>query len=178
MTHRALALLGAAVLLAAPALAAAEEAADAADADGIMVERPWARASAPAARAGAAFMTLRTEGSAGDTLIGVATPAAAAAELHTHEIDNGIVRMREVEGIAVAPGAPTVLGPGGLHVMLIGLEAPLREGERFPLELTFERAGTVEVSVAVEAATAMAPGAGPTAAGQGDPHAADTAHPH
>jgi copper(I)-binding protein len=65
--------------------------------------------------------------------------------------------MRPVEAIEVTPGAPIVLQPGGLHVMLIGLKAPLKEGERFPLTLTFERAGTIEVEVVVEKLGAMGP---------------------
>jgi len=68
--------------------------------------------------------------------------------------------MRPVEKIQVAPGEPTVLKPGGLHVMLIGLEAPLKEGESFPLTLTFQQAGKTEVTVSVESVGAMQPSGG------------------
>jgi copper(I)-binding protein len=69
-------------------------------------------------------------------------------------MDGDVMRMRQVSAIEVNPGEPTVLRPGGLHIMLIGLKAPMREKERFPLTLTFEKAGKVEVQIAVESAGA------------------------
>jgi hypothetical protein len=66
--------------------------------------------------------------------------------------------MRRVEAIEVHPGTPTVLQPGGLHVMFIGLRAPLREGSTIPLTLVFEKAGRIEVSTDVLAPGAMGKG--------------------
>ena len=123
--------------------------APAALADGVKVEEAWARASAGAARNGAAYLTLVNLGAAPDRLLAAASPVAEKAELHTHLLEDGVMRMRPVTAVEVHPGTPTVLRPGGLHVMLFGLKAPLEDGQRFPLSLRFEKAGTVEVEVAV-----------------------------
>ena len=86
-----------------------------------------------------------------------ATGAAKKAGLHTHLMKNGVMKMRPVKAIEVAPGEPTVLKPGGLHIMLKGLKAPLAEGANFPLTLTFENAGSIEIQVKVQKQTDMAP---------------------
>lgn len=114
----------------------------------VRVIQPWARASAGPARAGAAYMSLETAG-AGDRLIAASSSAANRATLHIQIIENEVAKMRRVEAIAVETGEATVLRPGGLHIMLTGLKAPLKEGDRFPLTLTFEKAGTIEVEVVV-----------------------------
>ena len=114
----------------------------------IEIEHPWARASAMAN--GAIYMELENKGGAPDKLVAASTPAANKAELHTHLMENGIARMRPVEAIEVTPGSPTVLRPGGLHVMLMGLKAPLKVGDTITLTLTFEKAGKVDVTVPVQ----------------------------
>lgn len=127
-------------------------------ADGpVSVTGAWARAGAPAAKAGAAFLTVTNAGSAPDRLVAARTPIAEKAELHTHLMDNGVMKMRAVDAIDVAPGAPVTLKPGGLHVMLMGLKQPLTEGSRFPVTLTFDKAGAVTVEVTVQGAAAMGP---------------------
>jgi len=146
-----LARLGAALLaiaaLAGPALA-----------DGpVTVTAAWARAGVASAKAGAAFLTVTNTGKEPDRLVAAQTPVADKAELHTHLMDNGVMKMRAVDSIDVAPGAPVTLKPGGLHVMLMGLKQPLTEGGRFPVTLTFEKAGAVTVEVAVQGAAAMGP---------------------
>lgn len=116
----------------------------------LLIVHPWAGASIGKAKAGAAYLTISNQGEAPDRLIAVETPAAKRAELHTHLIADGIMKMRRLKAVEVAPGEPTVFQPGGLHIMLLGLEAPLIEGDLFKLTLTFERAGKVEVDVIVQ----------------------------
>ena len=113
----------------------------------LVVERAWARASV--ARNGAAYVTIRNDGKAMDKLVAVSTPVAAKAELHTHLMDKGIMRMRPIEAVEVHPGAPAVMQPGGNHIMLMGLKHKLRKGETFPLTLRFARSGQVTVTVQV-----------------------------
>lgn len=116
----------------------------------ITINHPWSRPTAHGQANGAAYFELSSAGSA-DRLVAASTPVAAMAELHTHIHDNGVMRMRPVEGgIPFSPGAPAKLAPGGLHVMLMGLKGPLKPGFEFPLTLTFEKVGeiTVEVKVA------------------------------
>lgn len=115
----------------------------------IAIDHPWAR-PAVAGRNGAAYLGLANGGEA-DRLIAASSPMARKVELHTHLIDSaGVARMRPVDGVDLPAGGEATLAPGGLHVMLFGLGEALQEGRRFPLTLTFERAGEIEVEVAVE----------------------------
>ena len=141
----------------------------------IEIEHPWARPSAMAN--GAVYMELENKGGAPDKLVSASTPAAAKAELHTHLMENGIARMRPVEAIEVTPGSATVLRPGGLHIMLTGLKAPLKDGDSIALTLTFEKAGKVEVTVPVQKnAAGMGPGMQSRHAGHGSRHHAPSRH--
>ena len=109
------------------------------------------------AQAGAAFMTLKNASAVNDQLVAASTPVSATAELHNHIKEGDVVRMRQVPSIEVPAGGSVALQPGGLHVMLLGLKQPLREGETFPLTLTFAHAGAVTVEVPVKSAGEMAP---------------------
>jgi copper(I)-binding protein len=121
----------------------------------LTVSHPWARATAGPARVGAAYLTITNHGTAMDRLLAVATPTAKHAGVHATIMDQGIMKMRPVKAVEVHPGEPAVLRPGGMHVMLMGLTAPLKKGQSFPLTLTFESAGTVEVMVTVKGAGSM-----------------------
>ncbi len=120
----------------------------------IDIQNPWARASAGPAKAGAAFMDIKSGGAA-DRVVGASADVAEAVELHTHIRDGDVMKMRRVEAIDVPAGGMTRLEPGGLHVMFMGLTAPLEEGQSFPLTLSFENAGDITVDVEVKAAGAM-----------------------
>lgn len=115
----------------------------------VQVLDPWARATAVSAKNGAVYMTLVNKGASDDRLVAASTGVAARVELHTVIRDGEVMRMRQVKAIEVKPAAPTELRPGGFHVMLLGLTAPLKDGDRFPLTLTFEKAGTVAVEVSI-----------------------------
>ena len=115
----------------------------------IQIDHPWARASAGAVRNGAAFLTLTQTGAA-DRLTGISTPAADMAMLHETIDDRGVMKMREVDGLALESGKPVILAPGGKHIMLMGLKAPLKEGSRFPMTLTFQHAPPMTVTVTVQ----------------------------
>ena len=123
----------------------------------LTVDAAWARASAGVARAGAAYLTIVNAGAADDRLIGVASPVASRVEIHSHAMNEGVMRMRRIEAVRIPAGESAELGPGGDHVMLIGLAAPLRKGETFPLTLTFETAGAIAVPVAILPITARGP---------------------
>lgn len=123
----------------------------------LTVESPWARASAGAARAGAAYLRIVNAGARDDRLVGVSAPVAARAELHTHTMTDGVMRMRKIDGVPVPGNRSAELKPGGHHVMLMGLVGPLKRGSTFPLTLVFERAGTITVPVPVRPVTARGP---------------------
>jgi periplasmic copper chaperone A len=142
-------LLLVAMLIVAPPFAAF---AGDAKAGALTINHPWARPNAGSAANGAAYLTIINGGADVDRLVEVASPAAAMVQLHTHLLEDGIMKMRHITGIDIEPGAPIKLEPGGLHIMLIGLKAPLKEGDSFPLDLIFKRAGKVTVLVSVEVA--------------------------
>jgi copper(I)-binding protein len=122
----------------------------------IVVNQAFARATPPCAMAGGAFFKIENKGKASDRLLAVASPAAGMAELHTMTHEGGVMRMRAVDAIEIKPGETVALAPGGLHVMLMDLKQPLKEGSRFPLTLTFERAGKVRIEVSVGSMAAKA----------------------
>jgi copper(I)-binding protein len=117
----------------------------------LAIEHPWAPESIGPAPTGAAYMTVVNGGNEADRLVAASTPRAQRVELHSNQIDDGIIKMRAVKAIEVAPGSPVVLQPAGaLHIMLIGVKEPLKEGTRFPMTLTFEKAGSIEVEIQVQ----------------------------
>lgn len=119
-----------------------------ADAPDIQVQDIWARPSAGRSMTSAAYLTLVNRGSV-DRLVSVATPIATSAELHESSNENGVMKMRRVPTLALDPGKPVTLAPGGYHVMLMGLKNPLKPGDSFPLTLNFERAAPITVTVKV-----------------------------
>jgi copper(I)-binding protein len=135
----------------------------------IKIVHPWARASAGVANAGGAFFTIVNKG-ASDKLLKASADVSNTVELHTHIKDGEVMRMRQVQDIDVAGGTETKLAPGGLHVMLIGLKAPLKEGATFPMTLTFEKAGSVTVEVQVQGVADSKPSHGDAAPAQGMQH--------
>lgn len=121
----------------------------------IRIENPWARAMIGPARIGAVYLVVRNEGRTADRLISVESPVSAA-ELHAHRTDaKGVMRMRPLSAVEIPAGGTVEFAPGGLHVMLPGIKAPLEEGQHFPLTLRFEKAGAVTVDVSVLSPTAM-----------------------
>ena len=115
----------------------------------IHIMKPWSRPLPPVSVNGAAYMTLVNKGNAPDRLLSISTPAARKAELHNHTMEGGMMKMRPVGALEISPGDRTVLQPGGLHVMLMGLTEPLVDGNSFPLTLDFEHAGSIEVKVMI-----------------------------
>lgn len=125
----------------------------------LKLDHPWARASAGPAGTGAAFLAIENSGEA-DRLVAASGDVAERVELHSHRMEGDIMRMRAVEAVEIPAQGAAVLQPGGVHIMLIGLKQPLREGERFPLTLTFEKAGTLTVEFSVEPVGSMGPHGG------------------
>lgn len=147
----------------APRLRLAQAHADApaeAAAGALRIANGWSRATARAGATGAGFVTIRNTSGQPDRLIGAASPVASTVELHTHLEENGVMRMRPVEGIEIPPHGTVTLAPGGLHIMLIGTKAPLRQGSAIPVTLRFERAGEVGITLIVRSAGATEPRSG------------------
>jgi copper(I)-binding protein len=119
------------------------------------VTNAWARATPGKAENGAAYVTI--ESPTADRLVSASSPVAKKAELHTMSMQGMVMKMRPIAGLDVPPGQSLTLKPGGEHIMLMGLNQPLHEGQSFPLTLDFEKAGPRTVTVAVEKAGSNGP---------------------
>lgn len=108
----------------------------------------WARATPPTAKVGAVYVALYA-GPGGDRLVAVSSSAAERAEVHETRMKDGVMTMTSLDGVDIPDGTRVVLEPGGVHIMLIGLTAPLKQGESIPLTLTFESIGDLTVDVDV-----------------------------
>lgn len=117
----------------------------------IMVMNATARASlTPTAKTGAIYFSVMSHGTTEDRLLSISTPAASSAEVHETIVDGDVMKMRAIEGgLIIAPGKTYEMKPGGIHVMLMGLKAPLKKGDTVALELVFEKAGVVKVEAPV-----------------------------
>ena len=134
-------ILAAALCLAATPLWAAD----------IAVDDAYGRTSRPGAPTGAIFMTIVNTGETPDRLVAAASPAARVVELHTHIEEDGVMKMRPIEGgIELAAGESRILQRGGDHVMLMGITETLDDGDVIPLVLTFEEAGEIALDVVVD----------------------------
>ena len=123
---------------------------------GIHIDQAWARATPGGTKTGAIYLTVSNTGNASDTLTAASTPSADKAQLHEMKIENGVMEMRPIPALAIAPGQSIVFEPSkGYHIMLTGLKAPLKEGDKVTLTLTFEHAGTQQITASIGKIGAM-----------------------
>ncbi|GJL82185.1 MAG: hypothetical protein DHS20C01_18190 [marine bacterium B5-7] len=115
----------------------------------IIITRPWARISPPGVPNGAVYLTITLSGSEPDRLISAKSDVSDVVEFHSHEMENGMMRMRKLDSVELTPDSATEFAPGGLHVMLIGLKKPLASGETFTLTIEFERNDPMDIEVVV-----------------------------
>ena len=119
----------------------------------LRIDHPYAIPTASGANNGAAYLRgIRNTGDQPDRLVGASTPVARLVEIHCGNIDaQNVMRMRAIEGIELPPRAEVQLRHGGEYqLMLVDLKQPLKDGDRFPMTLRFERAGEREVTVWVQ----------------------------
>jgi len=115
----------------------------------VRVDEPWARATVAGQQASGAFMTLTSSTDA--RLVGVQSPAAGTAEIHTMTLENNVMRMHAIDSLALPAGKPVELRPGGYHLMLLDLRKPLDAGQSVALTLTIEDAQGKRERVDVQA---------------------------
>lgn len=118
----------------------------------ISVDHPYARATVAGQTSGGAYLTLENKGNSTDTLVSASSPAATSVEIHTMSMTaDNVMRMREVGSLDIKAKEKITMLPGdGYHIMLIGLKAPLKAGDKLPLTLTFKKAGKIETAIMVE----------------------------
>lgn len=123
----------------------------------LVVEQAWARATTPSAKTGATYLAVRNTGSEPDSILSMETPVAGHAVAHQTRQEGDVSRMSEAGPLSVPPGGALEMKPGGTHIMLMDLKGGLKVGQQFPLTITFEKAGQVEVPVRVGKPGAMGP---------------------
>ena len=116
----------------------------------ITIGHPYARATGAGQPTGGGFMKF-VNGGGNDKLLSVSAEVSQAVEMHQMTMEGDVMKMRQVDGIELPASKTVELKPGGYHVMFIGLRAPLKVGDSFPVKLKFEKAGVVTVNVKVEA---------------------------
>lgn len=124
--------------------------------DQVAVEGAWSRATPPGAQTGAVYLTLTSP--AGDRLVGASSPSSRKAEVHEMRMEGPVMRMREAtDGLDLPAGQHVALAPGGYHLMLVDLAAPLKQGQTVHVRLTFQKSPPAEVDVPIGAVGAAAP---------------------
>lgn len=117
----------------------------------VHIEHPWSREMPPVAPTAAAYFVVHNQGATADRLVDVQSPLAGKAEFHQHvQVEDGVMQMQQVRDVEIPAGGEVRFEPMGYHVMLFDLKQQARDGERFPLTLRFEKAGSVELEVAVQ----------------------------
>jgi copper(I)-binding protein len=145
-------LCGALLVLSAAARAEDVKAGD------LVISQAWSRATPGGAKIGAGYFTIENKGATADRLVAVSGEAAGKIEVHEMAMNNGVMKMRAVDnGLTIDPGKTVTLAPGGYHLMMMDLKAPLKQGDKVPLTLEFEKAGKVAVTLDVQGVGAKGP---------------------
>jgi periplasmic copper chaperone A len=124
----------------------------------LQIGNPWTRATPKGSMVAGAYMKITNKGSAPDRLVGGTTAVADRFEVHSMVTEQGVAKMRPVEGgLEIKPGETVDLKPGSFHVMLTGLKQPLEKGQKVKGTLEFEKAGKIDIEYAVEALGVSSP---------------------
>lgn len=152
MITRRLALTALAAVLAGPAVAHDYKLGT------LEISHPWTRATPATAQTGGGFLTITNKGTTADRLVAARSRASDRVEIHEMKMDGNVMRMRELEkGLEIPAGATVMLKPGGFHIMFMGLKAPFAKDAKVQVTLVFEKAGSLDVTLDVEALGTSAP---------------------
>ena len=125
----------------------------------LVISQAWSRATPGGAKIGAGYFTIENKGATADKLVSVSGDIAGKIDVHEMAMNNGVMTMRPLEqGLTIDPGKTVTLAPGGYHLMMMDLKKPLKQGDKLPLTLEFEKAGKVAVTLEVQAVGAKGPG--------------------
>lgn len=103
----------------------------------VKITDAWVKESIPGTENGAGYFTLTNESTQNMTIVGAATAASRAIEIHQHVLRDGMMRMRRVPELVVGPNETVVFQPGGYHLMLFGVKNPFKTGEQVEFTLKF-----------------------------------------
>jgi copper(I)-binding protein len=151
------------LFFAAPARAEEVKAGD------LVITQAWSRATPGGAKVGGGFLTIENKGSAPDRLIGGSADIAEKVQVHQMTANNGVMTMRPLDdGLTIEPGKTVKLAPGGYHLMMLNLKSPLKQGDKVPVTLEFEKAGKVKLSFDVQGVGSKGPAGAGDAGGNMD----------
>ena len=143
------------------ALFAVPAAADEVKAGDLVITQAWSRATPGGAKIAGGYLTIENKGAAPDRLMGGTGDVAAKIEVHEMATKDGVMTMRPLDkGLAIEPGKTVKLAPGSYHLMILDLKSPLKQGDKLPVTLEFEKAGKVKITFDVQGVGAQAPNAG------------------
>src|SRR5665213_3296385 len=126
----------------------------------LVITQAWSRATPGGAKIAGGYLTIQNKGPKADRLIGGSGDVTDRIEVHEMTTTNGVMTMRALDkGLTIAPGQTVRLAPGGYHLMMFDLKSPLKQGDKVPVTLEFEKAGKVTVSLDVEGIGAKGPDA-------------------
>jgi copper(I)-binding protein len=124
----------------------------------LVISQAWSRATPNGAKIAGGYLTIENKGSVPDRLIGGAGDVAGKIEVHEMATNNGVMTMRPLDnGLTIEPGKTVKLAPGGYHLMMFDLKGQLKQGDKVPVTLEFEKAGKVTLSFEVQSVGAQAP---------------------
>jgi copper(I)-binding protein len=127
----------------------------------LVITQAWSRATPGGAKVAGGYLTIENKGSAPDRLIGGSADVAGKVQVHEMATNNGVMTMRPLDkGLAIEPGKTVKLAPGSYHLMILDLKSPLKQGDKLPVTLEFEKAGKVKITFDVQGVGAQAPNAG------------------
>ena len=125
----------------------------------INIKQAWSRATPKGSPVAAGYLTIENQGDSPDRLMEIRSVLARKVELHATTVENGVTSMRPVDGgLEIPANASVTLQPGGNHLMFVGLNAPLAEGEQVAVELIFEKAGRIAARLDVAGLGSVKPG--------------------
>lgn len=113
----------------------------------------WVRGSVPGQTNGAGYLQINNPTGASDRLLSAQSEASTRLELHTVLTEDGVAKMRQVQGIDIPAKGSAKLAPGGFHLMFLQLTGPFKQGDLIPVVLKFEKAGEVRVNFTVKPST-------------------------
>ncbi len=144
MHRKTIAFMAAALLLVAPSALAQDY-----KLGKLMISKPWARVTLPD-KPGAGYMQIHNMADGADKIVSASSKAADRVELHTHIMDKGVMKMRKVEAIGIQAKGLTELKPGGLHLMFFGINKQLKMGDKIPVTVNFEKAGSLGIEMDIK----------------------------
>ena len=125
----------------------------------LVITQAWSRQTPSGAKVAGAYLTIENKGTTPDRLVSGSGDVAGRFEIHEMAMDDGVMKMRPLDkGLVIDPGKTVKLAPGGNHLMLLDLKSQLKQGDKVPVTLQFEKAGKVTVSLDVQGVGAQGPG--------------------